>query len=89
MLAFANACDDIARAPAKNAKIERLATYLQMLDSDDLRAAARFASGNPLAARDDRKLAIGGRTLLAAAERTWGRRRHARLARVSRDGGSR
>ncbi len=72
MLAFANACDDIASLPAKTAKVERLAGYLRSLDADDLRAAARFVSGNPLAAHDERKLAIGGRTLLAAAERTWG-----------------
>jgi DNA ligase-1 len=72
VLAFANACDDIASLPAKTAKVERLATYLRSLDPGDLRAAARFASGNPLAAHDERKLAIGGRTLLAAAERTWG-----------------
>jgi DNA ligase-1 len=72
VLAFANACDDIASLPAKNAKVERLAGYLRSLDPGDLRAAARFVSGNPLAAHDERKLAIGGRTLLAAAERTWG-----------------
>jgi len=72
MIAFANACDDIANRPAKSAKIERLAEYFRALADDDLRAAARFVSGNPLAAHDDRKLAIGGRTLLAAAEHTWG-----------------
>jgi DNA ligase-1 len=72
VLAFANACDDIAALPAKNAKVERLARYFATLDGDDLRAVARFASGNPLAASDDRKLAIGGRTLLAAAKNTWG-----------------
>ena len=72
MLAFANACDDIASRPAKTAKVERLATYFRSLDAPDLGAAARFVSGNPLAAHDERKLAIGGRTLLAAAERTWG-----------------
>jgi DNA ligase-1 len=71
MLAFANACDDIAARPAKTAKIERLAAYLRPLAEPDLRAAARFFTGNPLAAHDERKLAIGGRTLLAAAERTW------------------
>jgi DNA ligase-1 len=72
MLAFANACDDIAGRAAKNAKVERLATYLRSLDGDNLRAVARFVSGNPLAASDDRKIAVGGRTLVAAAERTWG-----------------
>ncbi|MDQ2857695.1 MAG: DNA ligase, partial [Candidatus Eremiobacteraeota bacterium] len=72
MIAFAAACDAIAAAPAKLAKIERLATYFRSLEAADLRAAARFLSGNPLAAHDDRKLAIGGRTLLAAADRVWG-----------------
>jgi DNA ligase-1 len=72
MIAFANACDDIASRAAKSAKIERLAEYFRTLADDELRAAARFVSGDPLAAHDERKLAIGGRTLLAAAERTWG-----------------
>jgi DNA ligase-1 len=72
MLAFANACDDIASRSAKNAKIERLAAYFRSLDGENLRAAARFVTGDPLAAHDDRKLAIGGRTLLAAAEAVWG-----------------
>ena len=72
MIAFARACDEIASNPAKSAKIERLAAYLSSLDGENLRAAARFVSGNPLAAHDDRKLAIGGRTLLAAARNVWG-----------------
>jgi DNA ligase-1 len=72
MIAFASACDDVAAVSARTAKIERLARYLRALEGDDLRAAARFLTGNPLAAHDERKLAIGGRTLVAAAERTWG-----------------
>lgn len=71
MIAFARACDDIAASPAKSVKIERLAQYLSSLDEDNLRAASRFVSGNPLAAYDARKLAIGGRTLLAAARAVW------------------
>ncbi len=71
MIAFAAACDEIAADPAKTAKIERLADYLSSLDAGDLRAAARFLTGNPLAAHDERKLAIGGRTLLAAAVKVW------------------
>ena len=71
MIAFARACDDIAACAAKLAKIERLARYFRSLDERDLRAAARFVSGNPLAAHDGRKLAIGGRTLLAAARAVW------------------
>ncbi len=71
MIAFARACDEIASNPAKSAKVERLAAYLSSLDGENLRAAVRFVSGNPLAAHDDRKLAIGGRTLLAAARNVW------------------
>ncbi len=71
MIAFARACDDIAASPAKSAKVERLALYLRSVDDENIRAAARFLSGNPLAAHDDRKLAIGGRTLLAAARNVW------------------
>lgn len=71
MIAFARACDEIASNPAKSAKVERLAAYLSSLDGENLRAAVRFVSGNPLAAHDERKLAIGGRTLLAAARNVW------------------
>jgi DNA ligase-1 len=71
MIAFARACDDIASTPAKLVKIERLATYFRTLDAADLRAAARFVTGNPLAAHDDRRLAVGYRTILAAARKLW------------------
>jgi len=71
VIAFARACDDIARTPAKLAKIDRLAQYLNPLAEGDLRAATRFVSGDPLAAHDERRLAIGGRTLLAAARAVW------------------
>jgi DNA ligase-1 len=71
MIAFASACDDIAREPATSAKVERLAAYFRTLDDSNLRSAARFLTGNPLAAHDDRRLAIGGRTLVAAARDVW------------------
>jgi DNA ligase-1 len=71
MIAFASACDEIAAASATSAKVERLAAYFRALDPENLRAAARFASGDPLAAHDDRRLAIGGRTLIAAARNVW------------------
>ena len=71
MIDFARACDDIAADPAKSTKIQRLAQYLRSVDGENIRAAARFVSGNPLAAHDERKLAIGGRTLLAAARNVW------------------
>ncbi len=72
MIEFARTCDAIAAVAAKLAKIELLAAYFRTLDDADLRAAARFFTGNPLAARDDRKLAIGGRTLVSAARAVWG-----------------
>lgn len=72
MIDFARACDAIAATPAKLEKIVRLAGYLRALTDDDLVAAARFFTGNPFAARDERSLAVGGRTIVAAAEAVWG-----------------
>jgi hypothetical protein len=71
MIAFAEACDAVAATPAKSLKIERLAAYFRSLEPADLAAAARFTAGKPLGAADERKLAIGGRTILAAARRAW------------------
>ena len=71
MIRFAETCDAVAATPAKSLKIERLAAYFRTLEPADLAAAARFTSGKPLGAADDRKLAIGGRTILAAARRAW------------------
>jgi len=73
LIAFATACDDIAATSAKSAKVERLGAYFRSLSGTNLVAAARFLSGNPLAAHDDRKVAIGGRTLVAAARKLWDR----------------
>ncbi|GAC1539530.1 MAG: hypothetical protein NVS3B16_00570 [Vulcanimicrobiaceae bacterium] len=58
MIAFAAACDEIAAQPAKTAKTDRLARYFRSLAGDDLRAVARFLSGDPLAARADGLAAI-------------------------------
>jgi DNA ligase-1 len=71
VIAFAAACDAVAATPAKSLKIERLAAYFRSLEPADLAAAARFTAGKPLGAADERKLAIGGRTILAAARRAW------------------
>ena len=71
MIAFAEACDAVAATPAKSLKVERLAAYFRSLEPADLAAAARFTAGKPLGAADERKLAIGGRTILAAARRAW------------------
>jgi DNA ligase-1 len=71
MIEFAAACDAVAATPAKSLKVERLAAYFRSLEPADLAAAARFTAGKPLGAADERKLAIGGRTILAAARRAW------------------
>ena len=71
MTGFAEVCDAVAATPAKLLKIERLAAYLRRLEPDDLAPVARFLTGNPLPAYDERKLAIGGRTIVAAAEGLW------------------
>ncbi|GAC1303502.1 MAG: ATP-dependent DNA ligase [Vulcanimicrobiaceae bacterium] len=71
MIAFAAACDAIAARSAKSAKTQRLGEYLRSVSAEDLPIVTRFLSGNPLAATDARKLAIGSRTLLAAARKLW------------------
>jgi len=72
VISFANVCDDVARTSAKSAKVERLGAYFSSLSEKNLLASVRFFSGNPLAAHDDRKIAIGSRTILAAARRLYG-----------------
>ena len=71
MIEFARTCDAVSALAAKTAKIQRLAAYFVSLDTPNLRSAARFVSGNPLPSHDDRKIAIGGRTLLDAARIVW------------------
>ena len=72
MLGFAEVCDAVAETPAKLLKVERLAAYFQRLEPADLAPAARFLTGNPLPAYDHRKLAIGGRAIVTAAQELWG-----------------
>jgi DNA ligase-1 len=72
LIDFARAAEQIAQTPKKLEKIARLAAYLRDLDDADLAAATRFFSGDPFAAADGRSLAIGGRTIVAAATRAWG-----------------
>jgi DNA ligase-1 len=71
MIAFAAACDAIAATASKLEKIERLAAYLRPLGDADLAAATRFFAGNPFGAAEQRVLSVGGRTIVAAAERVW------------------
>ncbi|MGZ3516610.1 MAG: ATP-dependent DNA ligase [Vulcanimicrobiaceae bacterium] len=72
MIRFAQTCAAIAQRPGKLEKIALVAEYLQSLEDADLAPAARFFTGNPFAARDSRSLALGGRTIVAAARRVWG-----------------
>ena len=72
MIAFAQTCEAIAATPSKLEKIRLLSEYLRTLDDPNLAAAARFFTGNPLPAREQRSLAVGGSTLVAAARAAWG-----------------
>ncbi len=72
MRRFGQTCAAIAARAGKLEKIAILAEYLRVLCDADLRAATRFFTGNPFAARDERALGIGGRTIVEAAEQAWG-----------------
>jgi len=71
MIRFAQTCAAIAARAGKLEKIAILADYLRSLEDADLQAAARFFTGNPFAARDERSLGIGWRTIVEAAKRAW------------------
>jgi len=71
MVRFGQTCAAIAARPGKLEKIAILAEYLRSLDDADLSAAARFFTGNPFAARDERSLGIGWRTIVEAAKHAW------------------
>ena len=71
MIRFGQTCAAIAARSGKLEKIAILAEYLRSLDDADLRAATRFFSGNPFAARDERSLGIGWRTIVEAAKQAW------------------
>lgn len=72
MIAFAAAAQAIARVSAKTEKVALMAAYLRTLADDDLAAATRFFTGDPFAVREERTLAVGGRTIVAAARAAWG-----------------
>ncbi len=71
MRRFAEVADAVAHENGKLKKIALIAEYVRQLEDPDLAAATRFFTGNPFAARDQRNLNIGGRAIIAAAERTW------------------
>jgi DNA ligase-1 len=72
MLRFGGTCAAIAARAGKLEKIALLAEYFRSLDDPNLSAAARFFTGNPFAARDNRSLGIGRRTVVAASRNAWG-----------------
>jgi DNA ligase-1 len=72
VIAFARTSAALAATSGKLEKIGLVAGYLAGLDDDDLGACARFFTGNPFPQREDRSLAVGGRTLAAAAQHVWG-----------------
>jgi DNA ligase-1 len=72
MIAFASTARQIGQVAGKNEKIALVAAYLRTLGDDDLAAATRFFTGNPFAQHEERTLAVGGRTIIAAARAAWG-----------------
>jgi DNA ligase-1 len=71
MIAFARTCAAIAATASKLEKIALVAAYLRELDDADLAPAARFFSGNPFPQAQQRSLALGGRSIVAAATAAW------------------
>ncbi len=72
MRRFAYVANAVAARSGKLEKVALIAEYLRELDDPDLQAAARFFTGNPFAARDQRSLNIGARAIVSAAKRAWG-----------------
>lgn len=71
MIRFAQVCAAIAATTSKLEKIAVLAAYLRELDDADLVPATRFFTGNVFAAREQKQLSIGGRTIVEAAQHVW------------------
>ncbi len=71
VIVFGRTCAAIAATPSKLDKIALVAAYLRTLDDGDLAPAARYFTGNPFPQAQERSLAVGWRTLVAAAATTW------------------
>jgi DNA ligase-1 len=69
---FARVAQAVAARAGKLEKIGLIAEYLRELGAADLVAAARFFTGSAFAARDRRTLSVGGRSIVAVAQRIWG-----------------
>lgn len=72
MRRFGQTCEQIAGTSGKLDKIALLADYLRSLNDADLEAATRYFTGNPFAARDQKTLALGSRTIVTSAQNAWG-----------------
>lgn len=68
---FAVVCDAIAATSSRNEKVERLAEYLRSVDDADLEAVSYFFTGSPFARSEQKTLALGGSTVVAAAKHVW------------------
>lgn len=71
MRRFAYVANAVAARAAKLDKIALIAAYLAELGDADLQAAARFFTGNPFAAHDQRSLNLGYRAIISAAQNVW------------------
>lgn len=72
MIRFGQTCAAIAARAGKLEKIAILAEHLRELADADLAPTARFFTGNPFPARDERSLGIGWRAIVRAAKTAWG-----------------
>ena len=72
MIAFGRTCAAIVATASKLEKIALVANYLRELDDADLAPATRYFTGNPFPQSQERSLAVGWRTIVAAASTTWG-----------------
>ncbi len=69
---FARTAATVRALSGKLEKVAALAAYFRTLDDEDLAAAARFFTGKPFAAREQRTLALGGGAIVKAARVVWG-----------------
>ncbi|HEY8516420.1 MAG TPA: ATP-dependent DNA ligase [Candidatus Binatia bacterium] len=67
MRGFATLCSELRATRKTSRKVALVADYLQRLDDESLQVAARFLTGGPFAARDQRTLSVGWATLFRIA----------------------
>ena len=67
MRAFAQLCAQLRATRKTSRKVDLVAAYLASLDERSLPVAARFLTGSPFSARDERTLSVGWATLFRTA----------------------